>query len=268
VRLAGDVAVVTGGTGTIGGEIAAQLAAIGATPILWDRDAVAEERVVECDVSDTASVAAAMKATVERYGTPRFLINVAGVSGGLSQRAAEVREDSDWDRVLSASGSWETVLAVNVMGVVNTSREFARTFAGAELTGQGAIVNITSISGDAIADPSLAAYSTSKAAVHMLTRLAAADFGPLGIQVNAVAPGFMETRMKAMPGSASTPAPATPTAKSDVEQRVAGSTPLGRRNGRPSDIAQAVLAVLAAEFVTGQVITVDGGLTQRSLTRP
>ncbi len=266
MNLSGVVAVVTGGTGTIGGEIAEQLERAGAIAVLWDLDASTAERIVECDVSDQSSVEGAMRLTVERFGTPKILVNVAGISGGLSQRASGVQVEEDWDRVLSPTSSWDAVLSINVLGVVNTSRAFAKAFAqGASLT-NGSIVNITSISGGQIADPALAAYSTSKAAVHMITRLSAADFGPLGIQVNAIAPGFMETRMKPMPGTEA--APAQPTAQDGTATRIATATPLGARNGKPSDIAEAVLAVLAAGFVTGQIITVDGGLTQRSLTRP
>ncbi|MGW4339767.1 SDR family NAD(P)-dependent oxidoreductase [Rhodococcus koreensis] len=272
--MTGTVAVVTGGTGTIGGEIARMLEAAGAVVAVWDRDTGSEgDTTIACNVDDPASVDAAMAATVDRFGVPRILVNAAGLSGGLAQRACEVTDD-DWTSVLSSNDVWQSVFAVNVMGVVNTSRAFARAYARIPREGAGgAIVNITSISGEYLADPALSAYSASKAAVHMVTRVAAADFGPLGIRVNAVAPGLMESRMKPMPSSAEAAeaaeaaVPPPPTVGGDMVARAAAATPLEARPGRAEDIAQAVLSMLSADFVTGQILAVDGGLTQRNLTR-
>lgn len=269
MQLDQKVAIVTGGAGTIGGVIADYLTKAGATVVKWDRDAEPDSETIAVDVSDPASVDAAAAHTVERFGAPQILVNAAGLSGGLARLASDAAGDGDWTAVLSAPSVWETVFNVNVLGVVNTSRTFARIVAEADaktgLNAGGAIVNITSTSGGPIVDPALAAYSASKAAVNSITKLAAADFGPLGIRVNAVAPGFMETRMKPMPAGAVVANVST--ASQDTGTRVASQTPFEGRLGRPEDIAEATVGVLSMGFVTGQVIYVEGGLTLHSLLR-
>ena len=270
MELEQKVAVVTGGTGTIGGVIADYLTMAGATVVRWDRDADSgDDSVVAVDVSDPASVDVAAALTLKRFGVPRILVNAAGLSGGLARLASDASTDGDWSAVLSAPSAWREVFDVNVLGVVNTSRAFARIVsdsdAAAGIVTGGAIVNITSTSAGPIVDPALSAYSASKAAVNMVTRLAASDFGPLGIRVNAVAPGFMETRMKPMP--AGSVAAVMPTATVDTGTRVAARTPFEGRLGRPEDIAEATVALLGVGFVTGQVVYVEGGLTLHSLLR-
>jgi NAD(P)-dependent dehydrogenase (short-subunit alcohol dehydrogenase family) len=273
--LEGAVAVVTGGTGTIGATIAQHLRRAGSRAVAWDRDAVdGDDSIIPVDVSDPASVDAAMVVTLQRHGVPRILVNAAGVSGGLATLADQATTDEDWSSVLSTQSAWDTVLKVNVLGVVNTSRAFARVIAEVDRDARaaganpgGSIVNISSTSSGPITDPALAAYSASKAAANMVTKLAAVDFGPLGIRVNAVAPGFMETRMKPMPTVSASATPPHPTAGKDTSARVRARTPLGARLGQPDDIAETVVAVLRTGFVTGQVVYVEGGLTQHSLLR-
>lgn len=262
MNLDGVVAVVTGGGGTIGSQVRALLAERGAVAVGWDRDLA--DGVLACDVSDPGSVEAALTATIEQAGTPHVLVNAAGVSGGRSPWAKDAGPD-DWSSVLSSNATWDAVFRVNVMGVVNCSREFARACAG---TGEpGAIVNITSIGAGPLTDPALTAYSASKAAVNALTRVAAMDFAHLGIRVNAIAPGMMEARMRVAGVDAPSPSIGTGAADaSDLGARLAATTPLGHRLCSADDIAQAVLALLDAEFVTGQVLIVDGGLTLRSFS--
>ncbi len=274
MKLESNVAVVTGGTGTIGEVIGTALREAGALVVRWDRDAGdgSEPDLIAVDVSSSESVEAAMDLTVQRFGVPRVLINAAGLSGGLATLATEAVHSGDWSGVLSPESAWQQTFSVNVLGPVNTIRAFARVVGEQDSTEAtddgGSVVNISSTSGGPIVDPALSAYSASKAAVNMITRLAASDLGPLGIRVNAVAPGFMETRMKPMPGPAVTSAaPDRPTATVDTGARVASQTPYRGRLGRPEDIAEAVLAVLASGFVTGQVIHVEGGLTLHSLLR-
>jgi 3-oxoacyl-[acyl-carrier protein] reductase len=247
----------------MGTEIASVLAARGATVAKWDLDAHGDD-ALSCDVSDPDAVDAAFDETLQRFGVPTILVNAAGVSGGRAPWAADVVGGSaeDWRAVLSPIESWRAVFDVNVLGVVHTSRGFARLVSHHALS--GAIVNITSIGGGPLTDPELTAYSASKAAANMITRISAANFGPLGIRVNAVAPGMMETRMK-LAGVAS-----VPNRRGDppnMVERAAAITPVENRPARASDVAAAMLGLLESDFVTGQILLVDGGLMLRSLSQ-
>lgn len=264
MRLDGIVAVVTGGTGNIGSAVAESLSAAGARVVKWD--VLVEEQdgsgAVACDVSDPGAVSAAYDKTIARYGVPGVLVNAAGVTGGRSPWVEDVDDDAGWAGVLGAAESWEAVFGVNVMGVVNTNREFARRAANA---GQGgAIVNITSIMAEYLFDPTLVTYSASKAAVHSVTRAAARAFGPLSIRVNAVAPGAMDTRTR-LSGTSGPLHNARHDSEGRIE-RIKDATPLGRRRVSAHDIAQAVMGVLGSDFLTGQILAVDGGLTLRLLS--
>jgi NAD(P)-dependent dehydrogenase (short-subunit alcohol dehydrogenase family) len=260
VKLHGATAIVTGGTGAIGTEIGRALAERGAAVVSWD--VAAADGVVACDVSDPDSVDAALEATVADHGIPTVLVNAAGVSGGRAPWADDAAED-EWRFVLSPVEAWRSVFDVNVLGPVNTSRAFARLLQRHQLT--GSIVNVTSIGGAELNDPALTAYSASKAAANAVTRIAAKNFGPLGIRVNAVAPGMMDNRMKlsGITGEA-TSGRSDP---AEMMRRVAEATPVEQRFARASDIADAVLGLLGTDFVTGQVLVVDGGLTLRALSR-
>ncbi|MGH3493033.1 MAG: SDR family NAD(P)-dependent oxidoreductase [Sciscionella sp.] len=260
--LSGTVAVVTGGTGAIGEAVTARLSAAGATPVAWDLYTEgAGERVVSCDVGRAESVEQAMEQTVTTWGVPTVLVTVAAVSGGFSPLATKASGE-EWDSVLTAPETWQRVLTTNVVGVANCMRSFARRIA--ECRRPASIVNISSISSGLVAEPGLIAYSASKAAMNQLTRCAAAELGPLGIRVNGVGPGLMETPMQG-PNRPT----AGVTASADARPNAFGSTitkyvPIEQRLGRGDDIAQAVLATLEMDFVTGQIFYVDGGLTLRS----
>lgn len=261
MRLQDAVAVVTGGNGTMGSVVGATLAGHGAIVVKWDL-APAGPGALPCDVSDAASVAKAFAQTTRDYGVPTVLVNAAGVSGGRAPWAEDASEE-DWRFVLSCEEAWRTAFDVHVLGVLNTSREFARIIKREQLT--GAIVNITSVcAGSSFNDPALAALSGSKAATNSITRTAAMGFGPIGIRVNAVAPGVMETRVK-VPG-VSEEATSGRTDPAERAERVKRWTPVGNRLGQAADVAAAVLALLLSDFVTGQVLVVDGGLSLRSLT--
>jgi NAD(P)-dependent dehydrogenase (short-subunit alcohol dehydrogenase family) len=258
MELAGAVAVVTGGTGTMGSDIYRALEAGGAVPVRWDAVADTPD-AVSCDVGSPESVEEALAYTVKTYGGPTVLVNAAGVSGGRAVWADSADAET-WPLVLSHPDAWNAVMSVNVVGLSNTMRAFARQLG--ETGTPGAIVNITSMSGAEMPDPILAAYSASKAAANMLTRVAARTLGPLGIRVNAVAPGVMETRMRVPAGM---PNPGTSAEAEARAQRVMKATPLGGRLVRPADISAAVMGLLGMDFVTGQVITVDGGLHEAFL---
>ena len=178
---------------------------------------------------------------VARFGTLDLLMNNAGVGGS---KRADLTDDDAFD----------AHLAVNLRAVFRFSRA-----AVAVMKTGGAIVNVASIFG-MIGFPGTAAYAAAKAGVAGLTRQMAADYGPNGIRVNAIAPGLIATGM--------------------TQKRIADSewfrgqmtdmTPLGR-NGQPEDIAAAAAFLLSddAAFISGQVLVVDGGwLTTRYRAQP
>ena len=250
VSLAGRAAVVTGAARGIGAGIAARLAEAGAEVVLADLDdevaiGVAKELEVahgrrmvgaRVDVADEASVAALADLAVERLGRLDIWVNNAGIFPHTG-------------RVVDAdAAAFDTVLGVNVSGTFLGAREAAR-----RMTEGGSIVNLASITGFA-ARSGLTAYSTSKHAVVGLTRNLAKDLAPLGIRVNAVAPGLVVT-----PGVLGGSAGATRSAEALAARATA---PLGR-HGVPDDVARVVLFLASdlAAFVSGATIVVDAADT-------
>lgn len=221
-------ALVTGASQGIGRAIADRLAEDGYDVIRLD---LKGDGVLECDVGDAEAVAAA---AIE-VGRVDVLVNNAGIFP-----YGNIRNTSAADV--------ERVLRVNLIGVFNCIRSFGE---GMIEQRKGSIVNIASISA-AHPSPSAGAYSASKAGVVALTQQAALDWGPLGVRCNAVGPGM--TMTEGTSDAFSDP---------DVLNARAGAVPL-RRLGTPRDIAEVVafLASDRASYVTGQVIYVDGGLTQ------
>ena len=221
------VAVVTGGASGIGRACVERLEALGARPAGWDL-AGGE---IACDVADAASVEAAMRATLDRFGPPTLLIACAGVA---SHGPIIDIEPQEWDRALG----------VNLRGVMLSVQAVARSMLARGLG--GAMVLVSSINGQ-VAEPGTSTYSAAKAGVHHLARVAAREFGPHGVRVNAVGPGPTETPMLA-------DALQDPAYRAEVLKR----TPL-RAVGSPALVAEAIVGVLQMEWVTGQVIMADGG---------
>jgi NAD(P)-dependent dehydrogenase (short-subunit alcohol dehydrogenase family) len=260
--ISGAVAVVTGGTGAIGQAIISRLSGLGAKPVAWDVwVGDGDDQTISCDVGSAASVEEAMDRTVAAHGVPSILVTVAAVSGGFSPLASSANED-EWSRVLTDPDTWQRVLSTNVIGVANCMRAFSHRLATAKRT--GAIVNISSISSSLVAEPGLISYSASKAALNQLTRCAAAELGPLGIRVNAVGPGLMATPMQGPNRPTAGVTKTTDARPSDFGMAITKYTPIEQRLGDGDDIAQAVTAVLEMDWVTGQIIYADGGLTLRS----
>ena len=242
-QLAGKRAFVTGGRQGIGRGIVAAFMAAGArvaTCGRGDRPSGLDPAVgwQMLDVADPDAVAACATA----LGPVDILVNNAGV-----QVERTVTDSSDAD--------WEAVVGVNCRGVFNCCRAFIPA-----MPAGGAIINIGSISGQA-ADPAMALYNASKAFVHGLTRSIAVDHGP-HIRCNAICPGWIETGMLEA-GFALAADPAA--ARQDALAR----HPV-RRFGQPGDIAAMAvwLASDAAGFATGQLFTIDGGLTAASPLNP
>jgi NAD(P)-dependent dehydrogenase (short-subunit alcohol dehydrogenase family) len=237
----GDVAVVTGAGGGIGKGIAAALAEAGAEVWVLDReqavcDAAAAEigrgaRGLAFDAGDRATIAAA----AERIGACDILVNNAGIlrGGSLAETSAE---------------DWELVLRINLTGYLACAQAF-----GADMRRRrrGALVHVASI---AASEPQAwsGAYSASKAAVAMLSRQLAFEWGPDGVRSNSVSPGMIRTPLSEgfyqVPGILEARAAVVP----------------ARRVGAPADIADVVafLASRRAGYVTGQDVVVDGGYAQ------
>ena len=181
-------------------------------------------RAVKCDVADGAAVQAA----VEHLPPVDILINNAGISRvGLIQDLVE----ADWDRLF----------AVNVKGVYHTAKAV---LPGMLAKQAGVILNVSSMWGQVGASCE-AAYSATKGAVIALTKALAKELAPSGIRVNAVCPGLIDTEMNAHLSPADRAA-------------LTEETPLGRI-GRPEDVADALVYLAGADFVTGQILGVNGG---------
>ena len=241
MRLAGKRAFVTGGRQGIGRGILDAFLAEGADVVTCGRgprpDGFQSDWLT-LDVSDSRAVTNA----AHKLESLDILVNNAGVQ---IEKTVVDSTDSDWDLVMGA----------NARGVFNVCRALIP-----QMRDGGSIINIGSISGN-VADPSMALYNASKAFVHGLTRSIAVDHGP-SIRCNAICPGWIETGMLDA-GFELADDPVT--ARSDALARHPT-----RRFGHPEDIASMAvwLASDEAGFATGQLFTVDGGMTAASPLNP
>ena len=225
--------VITGGSRGIGAAAVRHFAARGhRVTFLYEKNhdaarAVAAETgaaAICCDVADSAAVRAAFAA----IGDVDILVCNAGIMHfGLMSMMAE----ADWDRLF----------AVNVKGIYNCVNAAMPAFLKNH---RGSIVTVSSMWGQVGASCE-AAYSATKGAVIALTKALAKELGPSGIRVNCVAPGVILTDMCAR-------------VEPEILQEMAEETPVGR-NGTPEDVAEAIAYIAQAEFVTGQVLPVNGG---------
>jgi NAD(P)-dependent dehydrogenase (short-subunit alcohol dehydrogenase family) len=255
VDLEGSIAVVSGGCGAIGSRIADVLIERGCRVARWDRQPTSGGGI-DCDVADAASVSVALARTVAELGEPTILVNAAGVSGGRSPWPDEA-DAQTWPAVFSPEAIWRSTFDVNVLGVVNTTRAFAALHAATRRG--GAVINLSSAVAQSALDPSLTAYTVGKAALNELTRIMARGLAYLDIRVNAIAPGVMHERMKVQLSEGLGARPASKhVAVSDIAREI---TPLGHRLVTPDDVAAAAVRLLELDFVTGQIVAVDGGLS-------
>jgi 3-oxoacyl-[acyl-carrier protein] reductase len=241
IDLSGRVALVTGSTRGIGRAIAHAMTLAGARVAVVGRDKgradeaahqlSSDARGFACDVSDTASVAALVADVEKEFGQLDILVNNAGLTrDNLLMRL----KDDDWDAVLDA----------NLRGAFASIKAASR---GMMKRRWGRIINIASIVG-IMGNKGQANYAASKAGLIGLTKSVAKELGSRNILCNAVAPGFIETDMTA----AMTP---------DARAALSTAIPL-ERLGKPEDIAGMVafLASSHADYITGQVFVVDGGM--------
>ncbi len=243
-QLANQIAVVTGAGRGIGKAIALRFAAEGADVVCVSRTAensaaVADEVralgrkswAVALDVSDDVAVAAAGEKILAEAGRVDILVNNAGVTrDGLLMRMSE--ED------------WDTVLDTNLRGAFVVTKSFVRAMIRQRA---GRIINVASVIG-LIGNAGQANYAASKAGLIGFTKSLARELASRGITANAVAPGFIETDM-------------TSGLKDELKTALLGQIPL-QRFGQAEDIAQAALFLAGpgSKYVTGQVLTVDGGM--------
>lgn len=262
-QLAGNVAVITGGGGAIGGSIATALAKQGVTVSIWDIDqSAAELKAAEinsaggtaiglkCDVTAKASIESAFEATVKEFSTVAFLINSAGGSNRLTTTSAELPfPDLQVDDMTH-------VFQQNYMGTVISSQLVAEQFIK---NNAGVIINISSIAGILPLTRALS-YSDAKAAVNSFTRWLAVHMAQnysANIRVNAIAPGFILTSQNRFLLVDETSGELT-----ERGRQIFRSVPMARF-GKVEEVADAVLWLLSdqASFITGAVIPVDGGYT-------
>ena len=243
MSLEGKVALVTGASRGIGNEIARQLSAAGATVACVaneDCQGAVDEitgaggtaRAYLCDVIDSSSVNETATAVTEDLGAPTILVNNAGIArDALMMRMSE--ED------------WDLVIAVNLKGAFNFVKACQRGMIKARW---GRIVNMASVVGLHGA-AGQANYAASKAGLIGLSMAVAKELGGRNVTCNVVAPGFIET-------------PMTADLAEEMRQHVVKTAPAGRL-GTPKDIAPLVVFLCGdqASYITGQTLTVDGGLT-------
>lgn len=244
MELLGKVALVTGAAQGIGRAIALLLAQKGADIVVSDINLEkAEETVreietigrramaIRADVANTNDVERMVEAILGRFGQIDILVNNAGITRDkLILRMTE----EDWDAVLN----------VNLKGTFNCTKAVVRHMSKQR---RGKIVNIASVVGE-MGNVGQANYSASKAGVIGFTKTIAREFAQRGINVNAIAPGYIET-------------PMTEVLPEKVKEELRRMIPMGRL-GRPGDVAEAVLFLVseASRYITGQVLNVNGGI--------
>ncbi len=237
------IAVVTGGSRGIGAAIAKKLASLGANVIVvYAAGAEAAEEVCQycreqygvkaaaygCDVADFAAVKQLAADIKKEYGTVHILVNNAGVTrDGLA--------------VMMKEAAYDQVLDTNLKGAFNMIRHFSAMMIHNR---EGRIVNISSVVG-LMGNPGQANYAASKAGLIGLTKSIAKELAAKNVTCNAIAPGFVETAMTQE--------------FSEKEAALSAAIPMGRM-GKPEEIAEAAAFLIGSDYITGEVLRVDGGI--------
>ncbi|MCW5653321.1 SDR family NAD(P)-dependent oxidoreductase [Hydrogenophaga sp.] len=268
-ELDGQVCIVTGGTGGIGSAVCEAFAREGARVAVLDLDAPRAQALAQrlggrgyaCDVSDSAQVNATVDAVAVDFGRIDVLVNNAGIVGGaeysrnLARRVHQLDEIQATGAVqtpLNATADlsdeeWRRMLAIGLDGTFFCTRAALRHM---QPRRSGAIVNLSSVLG-IDGGSGVPHYAATKAAINGFTRAVAQEVAPLGIRVNAVAPGFIATAMRA-----------------ELPEVIARghvrATPLGRL-GEAREIAETILFLVSerSSFFVGQVLSPNGGYLSR-----
>ncbi|MDD5155403.1 MAG: 3-oxoacyl-[acyl-carrier-protein] reductase [Candidatus Omnitrophica bacterium] len=244
MRLKDKVALITGSAQGIGREIALVFARAGADVVISDINLEKAAKTsaeiealgvkslaLELDVTAYTKVEEAINKILDKFGKVDILVNNAGITkDGLMLRMSE----ADWDAVIN----------VNLKGTFNCTKAVARPMIKQR---SGRIINIASIIG-IIGNPGQANYSASKAGIIALTKTSAKELASRNINVNAVAPGYIQTEMTAR-------------LPEELKQKMLSLIPLNKL-GMPADVAAACLFLASDEssYITGQTIVVDGGM--------
>lgn len=240
--LENKIALVTGGSSGIGLAIAKKFAEHGAKVIIFGQNEEKGKKAVleigdglasfqSVDVSKTDAVEHAIKEILAREGKIDILVNNAGIT--RDELMMKIKEE-DWDLVMDT----------NAKSCFNTSRALARPMLKAR---QGKIINVSSVIG-LIGNAGQVNYAASKGAIIAMTKAMALEFASRSIQVNCIAPGFVDTQM-------------TGVLTESQKESILAKIPLGRM-GFPEEIANAALFLASSlsDYITGQVLTVDGGM--------
>lgn len=230
MRLAGRVAIVTGGARGIGAAIAAAFEREGASVLIADRLPPPCGAFVEADIGDLSTHQRVISVALDRFGKLDVLVNNAGIQ--IREPFLEARAES-----------WDQTFAVNLKGPFFLAQQAARAMAEG-----GKIINIASVH-DETPQSGNAVYSLTKAAMKMVTKCLAVELAPRRICVNSISPGAIATEMNR-----------DALDQDDRRTRLAAAIPLGRI-GAPEDIAGAAIYLASAEsdYVTGATFYVDGG---------
>ncbi|UBM62511.1 glucose 1-dehydrogenase [Candidatus Sulfidibacterium hydrothermale] len=245
-NLKGKVAIITGSSKGIGEAIARLLAENGATVVISSRkqeacDAVAEKFkadglsavAIACHVGNPDDRTALVEKTIEKLGGIDILVNNAGTNPVFGP--VEEATDEIFDHIMNVNvkAPWD---------LANKSLESMKKRGG------GSIINISSVEGE-LPEEGLGIYSTSKAALSMLTKSQAKEWGKFGIRVNAISPGLIKTKFSAALWT-----------NQQIMQQIESSSPLGRM-GNPEEIAYIALLLSseAGSFITGSILVADGG---------
>ena len=241
-ELEGRVALVTGGSRGIGRAVCEELAAAGATVAVIGRNGETAAAAASslpgsghaayaCDVGDHDAAVATLKQAEKELGPVYTIVNNAGIT-------------KDTLLLRMKSEDWDEVMRVNLKGAFNITRAACR---GLMKRREGSIINVSSVVG-LIGNAGQANYAASKAGLHGFTKSVARELAPRGVRCNAVAPGYIRTDM-------------TAELEESVVEQLQAHIPM-ERMGEPEDVASVIrfLAGPGARYITGQVISVDGGM--------
>ena len=251
-RLDGRVAVVSGGTGAIGRRVALALAGVGARVAILGRSADrasdlaqsieqagSEALLVPVDVIRRDDANRAIQETTDRFGRVDIVVNAVGGGAGTALHPAEDYPEDEWDRIVD----------LNLRSDLNATQAAVRAMIAGGRGGR--VLHISSVRGQLGINQGFSAYVAAKGAINALMRQQATEWAHHGITVNAIAPTFVAT-----------PQVATLLADEDFKKGLLARIPIGRI-ADPDDLVGAVLFFCsdASSFVTGQILTIDGGLT-------